>query len=272
MILNQKIIIFLLGDNERKTPSRMWVLDRSKGMRMAYHVGRCQPKHATSYDAGQASWSRTSLLMQAFTPSIRFLVNCDMALHKLIVPAASSHSSAALWIAALCVSLSFSASKLRLVIPFLVPSSYGSIGVLFSPCSGYSSPCIRSLDNSLYTAMPREWPRMGSRRGGSRGRAASHRSTPISYSSLDALEPGRSSPPVTRSGRGRGRGRVGRVDCEHAAHPTVRYRILCSLAKSTFIVSVTIEKCEDIRGLGAAHPGALAEQRMANRRTISARS
>jgi len=44
----------------------------------------------------------------------------------------------------------------------------------------------------------------------------------------------------------------------------VRYRIPCSLANSTFIVSVTIEKCEDNRGTGAAHPEALAEQRMAN--------
>lgn len=195
--------------------------------------------------------------MEAFTSSIRYLVNCTMALRKLIAPAALLHSSAASWIAALCVSLSFSASELRPVIPFLVPGSYGSIDVLFSPRSGYSSPCIHSLDNSLNIAMPRERPRMGRRRGGSRGRAASQRSS-------DTLEPGRSSPPATRSGRGRGRGRIGRVDCEHAAHPTVPYRIPCSLANSTFIISVTIEKCEDNRGSGAAHLGALAEQRMAN--------
>lgn len=213
--------------------------------------------------------------MQAFTSSIRFMVYCAMALHKLFIPAASSQTSAALWIAALCVSLSYSTSELRPVIPFLglrafhkcwalVPSSYGSIGVQFPPHSGHSSPCICSFDKPLYIAMPREQPRMGSRRGGSRGRATSQRSTPISYSSLDALEPGWSSPPVTRSGRGRGRGQVRMVDCEHASHPTVRYRILCSLANSTFIVSVTIEKCEDARGSGVAHPGVLADQRMVN--------
>lgn len=153
--------------------SQMRVFDSSEGMRMAFHVGRCQPKHATSYEASQASWARTSLLMESFTSSIRCMVNCVMALHKRSAPAALLHSTTASWIAALCVSLSLSASEHESVSPFLVPGSYGSIDVLLSPRSGYSSPHIHSLDNSLYTAMPCEWLRMVSRRSGSGGRAAS---------------------------------------------------------------------------------------------------
>jgi len=200
------------------------------------------------------------------------MVYCAMALHKLTIPMAPSHTSVALWIAVLCVSLSYSISEPKSIAFLgsrafhkrwaLVPGAYDSVGVLFPSQSGHSPPCFYSFDKPLHIAMPREWPRMGSRRGGSRGCATSQRSTPISYSSSDAMEPERSSPPVTRSGRGRGRGRGRIVDCEHAAHPTVRYHIPCTLANSTFIVSVTIEKCEDLRGQGVAHPEIPADQRM----------
>ena len=66
--------------------SRMRVFNQRKGTKVALHMGRCQPKHTTGNGAGQASWSCTGLLMQAFTPSIRFMVYCAMALHKLIAP------------------------------------------------------------------------------------------------------------------------------------------------------------------------------------------
>lgn len=111
--------------------------------------------------------------------------------------------------------------------------------------------------------MSRERPRMGSRHGGSHGHATSQWLTPISYSSSDALEPERSSPPVTRSSRGRGHGHGRMADCEHAAHPTVRYHIPCTLTNSTFTVSVTIEKCEDLKGKGVTHPEIPTNQRMA---------
>lgn len=43
------------------------------------------------------------------------------------------------------------------------------------------------------------------------------------------------------------------TDCGHEAHPTVRYRIPCTLANSTFIVSVTVEHCDNLRGQAAAN-------------------
>ena len=43
------------------------------------------------------------------------------------------------------------------------------------------------------------------------------------------------------------------VECEHEAHLTVRYRIPCTLANSTFLVSVTIENCANLSGQAAAH-------------------
>lgn len=50
-----------------------------------------------------------------------------------------------------------------------------------------------------------------------------------------------------RDGRGRGLGSRHIIDCGHEAHPTVRYRIPCTLVNSTFIVSVTVEQCENLR-------------------------
>lgn len=192
------------------------------------------------------------------------MANCAMALHKLSILTASSHTSMAFWIAVLCVTLSYSISMPESV-PVLgtrafckhwapVLGAYDLVGVLFPSQSGYSPPCFCSFINLMHIAMPRKWPRIGSRRGGSHGRATSQRSTPISPSSLHALEPERSSPLVTRSSRGRGCGCGRMADCEHASHPTIRYCIPCTLANSTFIVSVTIEKCEDLRGQVVAHP------------------
>lgn len=200
----------------------MRVVNSSMVMWKAYHMGRCQPPCATSNNAGQASWARTSSFMKTLTSSIRCKVNSAMALHKWTAPAALLHSSAAPWIAALCVFLSLSASEHR---HGSAPGSYDPFDVLLLFCSEHSSICIHPLN----AAMPRERPRLLSRHGGSGGQAASQWSS-------ETMEPGRSSPPVIRGRRDRGRGRIGRVECEHAAHPTMRYRIPCSLANSTFIV------------------------------------
>jgi len=107
--------------------------------------------------------------------------------------------------------------------------------------------------------MPKERLRMISRCGGSRGRAtAQHIST-----SLDPSEEV-STYPATRSGRGRGHGQDRGEACQHHVHPTSHYRIPCSLANSSFIVSVTIERCEHNSGLGAAHQRAIEEQKVAS--------
>lgn len=130
----------------------MQVLDRLEGTKVAYHMGRSQPKHATGYCVGQASWSRTIILMQAFTSSTCFMVYYAMALHKLTIHAAPSHTSVALWIVVLCVSLSYSISEPKSV-PFLgsrvfqkrwalVPGAYNLVGVLFPSQSGHSLPCF----------------------------------------------------------------------------------------------------------------------------------
>lgn len=111
--------------------------------------------------------------------------------------------------------------------------------------------------------MQRERQRMLSRRGGSRGRAISQQTTSPTRSFMEMIDSGRSSPPATRSGRGRSRGRGSRNNCEHEAHPTVRFRIPCTLAHATFIVSVTIEQCEDSRDQDDAPPETSAVQRMA---------
>lgn len=123
-----------------------------------------------------------------------------------------------------------------------------------------SPPCISALVNTLYNAMLRERPRMGSRRGGSRGCATSERSAPISPSSLVEVAPEQNRPQVSRAGRGRGHGRGRLVECEHAAHPTVCNRIPCTLANSTFLVSVTIENCANLSGQAAAHQKIPREQ------------
>ena len=108
--------------------------------------------------------------------------------------------------------------------------------------------------------MLRECPRMGSRRGGSHGRATTQRSAPISPSSSVELAPEQNRPHVSIAGRGRGHGRGKMVECEHVAHPTVRYHIPCTLANSTFLVSVTIENCENLSDQAATHQATPPEQ------------
>lgn len=83
---------------------------------------------------------------------------------------------------------------------------------------------------------------------------------PIYPSSLVELTPDQNRPHVTRAGRGRGHGRGRMVDCEHEAHPTVSFCIPCTLANSTFLVSVTIENCENLSGQETAHSEIPPEQ------------
>lgn len=219
----------------------MRVSDGKDGRHVVGHMGKCPNTPATGWCTKQASWSRTKLLMRDINSSTSLPVNCAMAHHIRCSPAAPAFISAApvSWVTVVCVMQSFSLS----------------VAALNSSPGSFAQP--RGL------AMPQERLRMLSRRGGSRGRAISQRSTSPTRSFTEVQDSGRHSPPVTRSGRGRGRGRGRRDNCEHEAHPTVRYRIPCTLAHSTFIVSVTIEKCEDPRGQEDAPPEMPADQRRA---------
>lgn len=116
----------------------------------------------------------------------------------------------------------------------------------------FPPPCISSHLNG----MPRERQRLISRRGGARGRVVAQ------HFSEEA-----SAYPATRSGRGRGRGRGRDVVCSHHVHPMARYRIPCMLANSSFIVSVTIERCEHSMAPAAVHQGATEDQRGASQTT-----
>ena len=164
--------------------------------------------------------------------------------------AATSHSSTVLLVAqghSLSVLKSISISDSSVFHRNLAPVQRAHFLVSYSP------QCISALVNTQYTAMLREHPRIGSRRGGSRGRATSERSAPISPSSLVEVAPEQNRPQVSRAGRGRGHGRGRLVECEHAVHPTVCYHIPCTLANSTFLVSVTIENCANLSGQATAH-------------------
>lgn len=256
----------------------MRVFNQRKGTKVALHMGRCQPMRATRNHADQVSWSHAGLLMWFVYSSIYLLVNSAMTLQNVCAPAASSHSSVVSWHSSaasshpsattshssavllvaqghsLSVPKSISVSDSRVFHRNLAPVQRADVLVSCSP------PFISALVNTLYTAMLRERPRMGSRCGGSRGRAASERFAPISPSSLVEVAPEQNRPQVSRAGRGRGHGRGRLVECEHAAHPTVCYRIPCTLANSTFLDSVTIENCANLSGQAAAHQAIPREQ------------
>ena len=163
----------------------MRVFNQRKGTKVALHMGRCQPMHATRNRADQVSWSHAGLLMWFVYSSIYLLVNCVMALHNVCAPTASSHSSAVSWHSSVASShpsattshssavllvaqghslsmpKSISVSDSRVFHRNLAPVQRAHVLVSCSP------PCICALVNTLYTAMPRECPRMGSTRGGS---------------------------------------------------------------------------------------------------------
>ena len=256
----------------------MRVFNQRKGTKVALHMGRCQPMRATRNRADQVSWSHAGLLMWFVYSSIYLLVNCAMALQNVCAPAASSHSSAVSWHSSvasshpsaatshssavllvaqghsLSVPKSISVSDSRVFHRNLAPVQRAHVLVSCSP------PCICVLVNPLYTAMPRERPRMGSKHGGSRGHATSQRSAPISPSSSVEVAPDQNHPQVSRARRGRDHGRGRLAECEHAAHPTVCYRIPYTLANSTFLVSVTIENCANLSAQAAAHQAIPPEQ------------
>ena len=88
---------------------------------------------------------------------------------------------------------------------------------------------------------------MSSRRGGSRGRAATQRPVTSPSSSVEITsEQNRN--PSRLAGRSNVRGRGEIMDCGHVEHPAVRYRILCTLENNTLIVSVSVEHCSSLRG------------------------
>lgn len=95
--------------------------------------------------------------------------------------------------------------------------------------------------------MQRERPRMSSCRGSSRGRASSHRPAISPSSSVEATsDQNRSQGRPAGRGNVHGRGEI--MDCGHTEHPTVRYRIPCTMANTTLIVSVSVEHCSNFRG------------------------
>lgn len=147
----------------------------------------------------------------------------------------------------LTVTKSVSVSGLRVFHRILAPVHHAHVLVSCSP------PFICALVNPLYTVMPRERQRMGSRCRGSRRCATSQRSAPISPSSSVELAPEQNLPQVSRAGRGRGHGRGRLVDCVHEAHPTVCFRIPYTLSNSTFLVSVTIENFANPSSQAVAH-------------------
>ena len=222
----------------------MRVFNQHKGTKVALHMGRCQPMRATQNHADQVSSSHAGLLMWFVYSSIYLLVNCVMALHNVCAPTGSSHSSTVSWhslVAAshpsaatshssavllvaqghsLSVPKSISVSDSRVFHRNLAPVQRAHVLVSCSPL------CICALVNPLYTAMPIEHPRMGSRRRGSHGRATSKRSAPISPPSSVEVAPEKNRPQVSRAGRGRGQaaahqailpeqGTVSPIDTQH---------------------------------------------------------
>lgn len=95
--------------------------------------------------------------------------------------------------------------------------------------------------------MQHERLRMSSRRGSSRGRASTQRpAISPSFSVEVTTEQNRSQGRL--AGRGNVLGREEIMDCGHTEHPAVRYRIPCTLATTTLIVSVSVEHCSNFRG------------------------
>lgn len=105
-----------------------------------------------------------------------------------------------------------------------------------------------------YLAMQRERLRMSSRRGGSRGQASTQRNE-ISPSSSVVVTSDHRCFHGRAASRGNAPGRGEILVCRHTEHPTIRYRIPCTLANSTFIVSVSVEHCDNSRGQMEAMQG-----------------
>lgn len=246
-------------------------------------MGRWQPNCASFYCLGTASWPRTHLLMAALTMSFRLLVNDAMALSLFLIPVVLSQAFSAIKAAAPGDSLSLSVI-LSLLVCLCWASSAFTISVFHSApapgahsfvraqsplLSGYSALsrlplCTRPSVTSLCITMLRERLKMGSRRGGSRGRATHQHSSTTSYPSSNALDFCCLNYSATKSGMGKGRGQARIGVCEHHAHPTTRFCIPCSLENSSFIVSMTIEKCENAKGSGATQLGVPVDQRLAS--------
>lgn len=88
---------------------------------------------------------------------------------------------------------------------------------------------------------------MSSRRGGSRGCAASQRQLNSPSSSVEITSEVNRIP-----GRGIGHGILREhgeiMECRHSEHPAVRYRIPCTLESNTLIISVMVEHYSNLRG------------------------
>jgi len=99
---------------------------------------------------------------------------------------------------------------------------------------------------------------MSYRRGSSCGHVFYQPSSLTSEPSSDASEISFNRYPITRSGRGRGRGKIITEACSYYSQShTARFHFPCSLGNSSFIVPVTVELFEDTVGLGAFSSGAV---------------
>ena len=190
---------------------------------VARHMGRCQPGRATNnWDAdtvntpeGESTWV-LQLVYSAFNVQQRARM---MALHKLEPPAAFMHS--------------FKLSEQTLAEP-----EHSLVQCKITQ----GNSCLK-----IIWKIQREQLRMSSRRGGSRGHVATQRPVNLPSSSVETTsEQNRN--PSRLAGRSNVRGRGEIMDCGHVEHPAVRYRIPCTLANNTLIVSVSVEHCSSLRG------------------------
>lgn len=268
----------------------MRVIDRHRGTMEARKVGKWQPNCASCKRHGLESWPRTNPLMAALTLPSLLLVIGAMALSLILIAVVPTHAFGSIKVAVPGDSLSDSSSTYFPSALVHAESSSLLVCLCWAICafaiSGLHSAPVPDAHNfswaqssalSVHTPlsrffalpppfisphpikMPRERLRMVSRRDSSRGRATHQHSSTTLDPSEDA-----SVYLATRSGRGKGRGQARGRACMHHAHPTARFRIPCSLANSSFIVSMTIEKCENAMGSGAIQHGVPAEQRLAS--------
>jgi len=196
----------------------------------AHHMGMCQPGRATQYPAAYFIRAHAvdppRVLLPVLSTFIVLLQTCEMVLQMLGTSVTFLHSFE--------VS-GHSAAALEHPL------------VLWGIAQGHSC----SME---YLAMQRERLRMSSRRGSSRGRASTQRTAISPSSSVEVTSDHR-----RFHGRATSRGNAPRcgeiLECGHTEHPTVGYRIPCTLANSTFIVSVSVEHCGNSRGQMEATQG-----------------
>jgi len=190
---------------------------------VARHMGRCQPGRAMQYLAvGFIKTPKGELkrgMRQFLSAFIAHLQLGGMALHKIDTPDAFRHSFE--------LSGQMLAEKEHSLVLWRISQRNSCLVVNWT--------------------MQRERLRMSSRRGSSRGRASTKRPAISPSSSVEVTtEQNRSQGKLAGHGNVLGWGEI--MDCGHTEHPTVRYRIPCTLENTTLIVSVSVEHYSNFRG------------------------